>query len=74
MASANPDFEKDDTVVGLLGWEEYSVVRSAFFLRKIDSTEFPLSYHAGLLGIPLSFSSIGLHDYIDMIVENFLRV
>eukprot|EP00268_Persea_americana_P039369 TRINITY_DN38977_c0_g1_i2.p1 TRINITY_DN38977_c0_g1~~TRINITY_DN38977_c0_g1_i2.p1 ORF type:complete len:347 (-),score=67.34 TRINITY_DN38977_c0_g1_i2:362-1402(-) len=51
VASANPDFEKDDTVVGLLGWEEYSVVRSAFFLRKIDSTEFPLSYHAGLLGL-----------------------
>ncbi|RWR97935.1 2-alkenal reductase NADP+-dependent-like protein [Cinnamomum micranthum f. kanehirae] len=49
VASANPDFEKDDIVVGLLGWEEYSVVRSAFFLRKIDSTEFPLSYHAGLL-------------------------
>lgn len=53
VASANSEFEKDDIVVGLLGWEDYSIVTDRFFLRKINSTEFPLSYHVGILGIPL---------------------
>lgn len=69
VASANSEFEKDDIVVGLLGWEDYTIVRGGFFLRKIDSTEFPLSYHAGILGIPPSFFSffplsLGFHVYM----------
>lgn len=60
VASANSEFEKDDIVVGPLGWEDYSIVTDRFFLRKINSTEFPLSYHVGILGIPLLI--LLLHD------------
>lgn len=50
MASENPDFNKGDLVVGLVGWAEYTVVKGGYFLRKIDSKAFPLSYHASVLG------------------------
>ncbi|KAF8400652.1 hypothetical protein HHK36_013951 [Tetracentron sinense] len=49
VASANPGFEKDDLVVGMIGWEEYSVVRGSSMLKKV-AKEFPLSYHVGILG------------------------
>ncbi|KAK1306914.1 NADP-dependent alkenal double bond reductase P2 [Acorus calamus] len=50
VASDNPEFEIDDFVVGLLGWEEYSVVKGGDTLSKISSTEFPLSLYAGIFG------------------------
>ncbi|XP_010250096.1 PREDICTED: 2-alkenal reductase (NADP(+)-dependent)-like [Nelumbo nucifera] len=50
VASANPDLEKDELVAGLIGWEEYSVVRSGSMLSKLDHLKFPLSYHVGILG------------------------
>ncbi|KAL8209387.1 hypothetical protein R6Q57_006119 [Mikania cordata] len=49
VASANPKFEKDDYVVGLISWGEYSVSHG-FFLNKLNPMGFPLSYHVGLLG------------------------
>lgn len=50
VASESPDFNKGDLVVGLVGWAEYTVVKGGYFLRKIDSKAFPLSYHASVLG------------------------
>ncbi|XP_068648472.1 2-alkenal reductase (NADP(+)-dependent)-like isoform X2 [Aristolochia californica] len=61
IASANPEFEKGDVVVGLLDWAEYSVVRGGFMLRKIESQEFPLSYHAGVLGLSGFTAYAGFH-------------
>ncbi|CAL9773162.1 unnamed protein product [Musa acuminata subsp. burmannicoides] len=50
VVSGNEEFERDDVVVGLLAWEEYTVVRPGTTLTKVDSHEFPLSYHVSILG------------------------
>ncbi|ONK81037.1 uncharacterized protein A4U43_C01F24560 [Asparagus officinalis] len=44
VASGNPGFQKDDLVGGVLGWEEYSIVRPGTIINKITATDFPLSY------------------------------
>ncbi|MFS7917011.1 putative oxidoreductase [Helianthus anomalus] len=49
VASGNPEFEKDDYVVGIISWGEYSISQG-FMLSKLDPMGFPLSYHVGLLG------------------------
>ncbi|KAJ0540861.1 putative oxidoreductase [Helianthus annuus] len=50
IASGNPKFEKDDYVVGLISWGEYSISQG-FILNKLDPMGFPLTYHVGLLGL-----------------------
>ncbi|CAL9211234.1 unnamed protein product, partial [Musa hybrid cultivar] len=49
VVSGNEEFERDDVVVGLLAWEEYTVVRPGTTLTKVDPHEFPLSYHVSIL-------------------------
>lgn len=52
VASANPEFDKDDLVVGLITWGDYSLLKGGnYMLRKFDPMGFPLSYHVGILGI-----------------------
>ncbi|PON88989.1 Alcohol dehydrogenase superfamily, zinc-type [Trema orientale] len=48
VASGNPEFEKDDLVVGMITWGEYSVLTGQYMLRKLDPMGFPLSYHVGI--------------------------
>ncbi len=51
VSSNNPEFEKDDLVVGLITWGEYSVSKpNVGMLRRLDPLGFPLSYNVGLLG------------------------
>ncbi|CAB4288606.1 unnamed protein product [Prunus armeniaca] len=50
VASGNPEFEKDDLVVGLITWGEYSVLKEGSMFRKLDPLGFPLSYQVGILG------------------------
>ncbi|XP_065848584.1 2-alkenal reductase (NADP(+)-dependent)-like [Euphorbia lathyris] len=50
MVSGNPEFEKDDVVIGLICWGEYSVIKPGGMLRKLDPMGFPLSNHVGVLG------------------------
>ncbi|XP_024183054.1 2-alkenal reductase (NADP(+)-dependent)-like [Rosa rugosa] len=51
VASGNPEFEKDDLVVGLITWGEYSLLKGGkYMLRKFDPMGFPLSYQVGILG------------------------
>ncbi|KAL4654054.1 hypothetical protein ACB092_01G350900 [Castanea dentata] len=50
VASGNPKFEKDDLVVGLITWGEYSVLKEGIILNKLDPMGFPLTYHVGILG------------------------
>ena len=50
MASGNPEFEKDDLVVGLLIWGEDSVLKGEHILRKLDPMGFPLHFQIGILG------------------------
>lgn len=49
-SSGNPEFEKDDLVVGLITWGEYSVLKEGSMFRKLDPLGFPLSYQVGILG------------------------
>ncbi|XP_021741716.1 2-alkenal reductase (NADP(+)-dependent)-like [Chenopodium quinoa] len=52
VASGHPKFRKDDLVTGLLNWAQYVVVEDVNLLQKLlDPTEFPLSYHVGILGL-----------------------
>ncbi|KAE7998871.1 hypothetical protein FH972_003369 [Carpinus fangiana] len=50
VASGNPRFEKDDLVVGVITWGEYSVVKEGTILNKLDPMGFPQTYHLGVLG------------------------
>ncbi|GMQ07027.1 hypothetical protein CsSME_00051395 [Camellia sinensis var. sinensis] len=50
VASGHPGFEKDDLVSGFITWGEYSVIKGAARLNKLDTMGFPLSYHVGIFG------------------------
>jgi NADPH-dependent curcumin reductase CurA len=59
-ASNNADYAEGDYVVGMLGWENYSLNDGAQ-LRKIEAGAVPLSYHLGILGMPGMTAYVGLH-------------
>ena len=52
--SRNPKFAVGDKVVGMGGWQEYSVVdaNQPGALRKVDTTHVPLSAYLGAVGMP----------------------
>ncbi|KAL2349271.1 hypothetical protein Fmac_003271 [Flemingia macrophylla] len=50
VASGHAKFHKDDVVWGIFNWAEYSLVKERNIIKKIESFEFPLSYHLGVLG------------------------
>ncbi|KAK6136400.1 hypothetical protein DH2020_029857 [Rehmannia glutinosa] len=52
LASGRPDFVKDELVVGLLSWGEYTVVEQGRLLNKLDPMGLPLSHHVGALEAP----------------------
>jgi len=60
VANRNSGFEDGDYVVGMLGWENYSLSDGSS-LRKIDEGPTPLSYHLGILGMPGMTAYVGLH-------------
>ena len=50
VASGNAKFEKDDLVLGVFTWAEYSLVKEGSIIKKLEPSEFPLTYHLGVLG------------------------
>jgi hypothetical protein len=54
VESKNPKFEVGDKVVGMGGWQEYSVVDANQLgaLRKVDTTHVPISHYLGAVGMP----------------------
>jgi len=54
VQSENPKFAVGDKVVGMGGWQTYSVVDAAQpgALRRVDTTHVPLSYYLGAVGMP----------------------
>ncbi|MDO5290577.1 MAG: NADP-dependent oxidoreductase [Pseudomonadota bacterium] len=54
VQSRHPKFAQGDAVVGMGGWQEYSVVNAdePGMLRKVDTTHVPLSYYLGAVGMP----------------------
>ena len=54
LASKHSNFSVGDKVVGMGGWQQYSVVNAAQpgVLRKADTTHIPLSAYLGAVGMP----------------------
>ena len=54
LESRHPKFAIGDKVVGMGGWQEYSVVdaNQPGALRKVDTTHVPLSHYLGAVGMP----------------------
>lgn len=64
--SRNSRFAVGDKVVGMGGWQEYSVVDAAQpgLLRKVDDGRVPLSYYLGAVGMPGVTAWYGLTQII----------
>ncbi|GAB4090124.1 NADP-dependent oxidoreductase [Hydrogenophaga soli] len=54
VESRHPKFAAGDKVVGMGGWQEYSVVDASVpgALRRVDTTHVPLSHYLGAVGMP----------------------
>lgn len=54
VESRHPDYAVGDWVVGMGGWQEYSVVdaREPGALRKVDTSRVPPSHYLGAVGMP----------------------
>ena len=66
LQSRHPRFQPGDAVVGMGGWQEYSVVDAdqPGLLRKVDTTHVPLSYYLGAVGMPGVTAWYGLTQII----------
>ena len=66
LQSSHPQFAVGDQVVGMGGWQEYSVVdgNTPGMLRKVDTTHVPLSYYLGAVGMPGVTAWYGLEKII----------
>ncbi len=67
VASRHADFAVGDSVVGMGGWQLYSVVDGAQrgTLRKVDTTHVPLSAYLGAVGMPGVTAWYGLVKIIE---------
>ena len=65
--SRHPAWAVGDAVVGMGGWQEYSVVdgNAPGLLRKVDTSHVPLSYYLGAVGMPGVTAWYGLVQIID---------
>ncbi len=65
--SKNSKFAVGDKVVGMGGWQEYSVVdgNAVGALRKVDTTHVPLSHYLGAVGMPGVTAWYGLVKIIE---------
>lgn len=61
VESDDPGFEVGDAVEGILGWQEYAVVRGSA-LRKLDPGLAAISTALGVLGLPGLTAYFGLLD------------
>ena len=54
VESRNPAYKPGDQVVGMGGWQEYTLVdgAAAGTLRKVDASRIPLSAYLGAVGMP----------------------
>ena len=54
VESRHPKFKVGDQVVGMGGWQNYSVVdgHAAGMLRRVETTHVPLSHYLGAVGMP----------------------
>lgn len=67
VESRSPKFQPGDKVVGMGGWQEFSVVNAdqPGALRKVDTTHVPLSHYLGAVGMPGVTAWYGLVKIIE---------
>ncbi len=67
VESRHPKYAVGDKVVGMGGWQEYSVVdaNQPGAIRKVDTTHVPLSHYLGAVGMPGVTAWYGLVKIID---------
>ena len=67
IESRSPKYQPGDKVVGMGGWQEYSVVSAEQpgALRKVDTTHVPLSHYLGAVGMPGVTAWYGLVKIIE---------
>lgn len=67
LESRHADYAAGDHVVGMGGWQEYSVVDASQpgVLRKVDTSRIPLSAYLGAVGMPGVTAYYGLVKIID---------
>jgi NADPH-dependent curcumin reductase CurA len=67
VQSRSPQYQAGDKVVGMGGWQEYSVVdaNQPGALRKVDTAHVPLSHYLGAVGMPGVTAWYGLVKIIE---------
>ena len=67
VESRSPKYQPGDKVVGMGGWQQYSVVSAdaPVALRKVDTTHVPLSHYLGAVGMPGVTAWYGLVKIIE---------
>ncbi|UUZ75950.1 NADP-dependent oxidoreductase [Polaromonas sp. P1(28)-13] len=67
IESRSPRYQPGDKVVGMGGWQQYSVVNAEQLgaLRKVDTTHVPLSHYLGAVGMPGVTAWYGLVKIIE---------
>jgi NADPH-dependent curcumin reductase CurA len=67
VESRSPQYQAGDKVVGMGGWQEYSVVdaNQPGALRKVDAAHVPLSHYLGAVGMPGVTAWYGLMKIIE---------
>jgi NADPH-dependent curcumin reductase CurA len=67
VESRSPKFQPGEKVVGMGGWQQYSVVNAEQLgaLRKVDTTHVPLSHYLGAVGMPGVTAWYGLVKIIE---------
>lgn len=67
VASKSPKFALGDAVVGMGGWQQYSIVDASQpgLLRKVDTSRVPLSAYLGAVGMPGVTAWVGLLHLIE---------
>jgi len=67
VESRSPRFQPGDKVVGMGGWQQFSVVNAEQpgALRKVDTTHVPLSHYLGAVGMPGVTAWYGLVKIIE---------
>jgi hypothetical protein len=67
VESRHPKYATGDKVVGMGGWQQYSVVDGSVpgALRKVDTTHVPLAAYLGTVGMPGVTAWVGLVKIIE---------
>lgn len=62
IRTRHPDFIENEFLYGWFGWQDYCVATPSAVLRRVDPSQAPISFAAGLLGINGLTAHLALQD------------